>query len=62
MTVAHSRVAGVELEKRGRSRDGFGGRADMTEGYGGEGKRNRRLKDDFRLGLSSLLYGWYGHS
>lgn len=29
----------------------------MTGGYGGEGKRNRRIKDDFSLGLNNLLYG-----
>lgn len=29
----------------------------MTGRYGGEGKRNRRIKDDFSLDLSNLLYG-----
>lgn len=29
----------------------------MTDEYGGEGKRNGRIKDDFSLGLSNLLYG-----
>lgn len=46
MTVAHIGVVEVELEKR-QIRDGFRGRADMTHEYGGEGKRNRRIKDDF---------------
>lgn len=47
MTVAHIGVVEVELEKRRQIRDGFRGRADMTDEYGGEGKRNRRIKDDF---------------
>lgn len=48
MTVAHTKVARVDLEKR-EIRDGFGSRADMTHGYGGEGRRNRRIRDDFSV-------------